>query len=206
MCAIIYKGIRVASYSELGTKVLTMSLSTMRTTFNAKDLERAAKAPHKIYGLYEQMGQPGRYKHLSEDPSVQLDSGLGDELPEVEDCRPTLLGVPPSALADSENHDSGLGTEPETMELEEDDVERDHAVVSRPPLRATSQPERPRKPRTTTAFPKASSAPSLRRSQAQPTTTVANHSPALLPTHSSYRNQLTEEHLPYFLPNKDGDT
>ncbi len=211
-----------------------MSLSTLRTTFEAKDLERAAKA-HRLYGWYERLGEPGSCHHLTASPPdkgepTQLDSGLGDELPEEDDppSPPKLLGIPPSVIADSENQDSGLGIEPEHMsEEEDDDVVSDCALISAP-FKATPQPERPRKPKTTQIL-QTHSAPNLtsRRSPHHTsgksvsaesnvipsppfrTTTVTNVSPALrLSTPTSWQNneQLTQDNLHYFLPNRDGDT
>ena len=127
-----------------------MSWSKPRTTFNADELERLSSAPNRIFGLYEKLGtyQPSLSSRLS-DAAMQLaphqnskhstvsepqfDSGLGDELPvdDLENGPPK----PPVLITDSENHDSGYG--PESMDTDDDDVERDSVIKVAPPKPVT---------------------------------------------------------------------
>ena len=155
-----------------------MSLSKPRTTFNAEELERLSGAQHRLYGMYEVLGtssinagsgvntvlvspQQNRQNHSKSYEPPYFDSGLGDELPE--DGPPK----PPQLITDIENQDSGIG--PESMDTDDDDIEKDGIkICSSPKSVTTNNAER----RTNSKVPRRPKVNFLKT--AAPVTTISN--------------------------------
>lgn len=210
-----------------------MSVSRIRTTYNAEDLHRAVSAPRRLHGLYEQIQSSGKYEPVfsnyllakDNEPKMegQLDSGLGEELrdEEMEDGREP---VKPKLILDSENHDSGLGRDAES----DDDVNKD-SVLSKPP--PAPQVERPKKPKVNHLTKMVQQHSNLGKRSASEGQLRVHRKPAAVnkskrsrtpsPPHSAHNMDtisFTNSHqqgaeflelqkwLQYFLPNKDGDT
>ena len=180
-----------------------MSLSKPRTTFNAEELERLSGAQHRLYGMYEVLGassinagsgantvlvspQQNRQNHSKTYEPPYFDSGLGDELPE--DVPPK----PPQLITDIENQDSGIG--PESMDTDDDDIEKDGIKVCSSPKSATTNnierrthskvPRRPKVNHLKTATPVTTISNS--RVRVNTTTTAKSRS---LHTHAVSREQ-----------------
>lgn len=150
-------------YTVYLCRVQKMSLSKPRTTFNAEELERLSGAQHRLYGMYEVLGkspinarsgantvlvppQQNRQKDSKTYEPQYFDSGLGDELPEDGPPKPPLL------MTDIENQDSGIG--PESMDTDDDDIERDGIRVGLSSKSVTTNnvekrthPKAPRRPK-----------------------------------------------------------
>ena len=222
-----------------------MSLSTLRTTYGQEDLERLANAPHKIYGLYERLGQyqpvlsgcetssPDFMKGQQKPGYVEghIDSGFGDDN-EMSD-EPISLPVngepikPKLITEDSENQDSGLGPENMDTSDDEDPTEKDCAVtVARSPTPPKVTSVAPfRKPRTNhlQKMPSLSRRTNTTTTLSVSTSNTDSRTTSVTASEDRYKLRRNErssapwqpedldllgvrKYLPYFIPNKDGDT